>query len=91
MGTDGPLHGANMMPSTTEFLREGEDGLWSPTMGAWLPIRSCLSAILETDQSKTERYKLSARACQGILNRAQRRGKELPEELKLALLRQAEE
>jgi hypothetical protein len=32
---------------------------------------------------------LSARACQGILNRASRRGKELPGELREALERQA--
>jgi hypothetical protein len=32
-----------------------------------------------------EKYFLSAKACQGILNRAQRRGKELPKILKEAL------
>ena len=31
------------------------------------------------------KYRLSARACQGIINRAERRGKELPKELKEAL------
>ena len=35
------------------------------------------------------KYCLSARACQGILNRAERRGKELPEILKNALIEQA--
>lgn len=33
-----------------------------------------------------ERYFLSARACQGILTRASRRGKALPDLLKTALL-----
>lgn len=41
-----------------------------------------LSAVLETDA--LPRYFLSAKACQGILRRAERRGRELP-----ALLRQA--
>jgi hypothetical protein len=35
------------------------------------------------------RYWLSAKACQGILNRAERRGKELPPELKAALVAQS--
>ena len=35
------------------------------------------------------KYYLSARACQGILNRAEKRGKELPEILKTALVNQA--
>lgn len=48
---------------------------------------SRLSDILET--SPNEKYKLSAKACQGILNRAERRGKELPAELKAALIAQS--
>jgi len=47
---------------------------------------SRLSQILE--DSPLPKYSLSARACEGILNRAQKRGKELPPELKEALLRQ---
>lgn len=43
--------------------------------------------ILETDADK--KYSLSVKACLGILNRASRKGKPLPEELKKALLRQA--
>lgn len=35
------------------------------------------------------KYSLSEKACLGILNRAARRGKELPKELKEALERQA--
>ena len=46
-----------------------------------------LSQILE--QNPNPKYALSARACQGILNRAERRGKELPPELKAALETQA--
>lgn len=49
-------------------------------------VQTRLSEILE--ESTADRYRLSERACLGILNRAQRRGKELPPELKEALLRQ---
>lgn len=48
---------------------------------------SKLSEILETEPDA--RYKLSEKACQGILNRAERRGKELPPELKEALENQS--
>jgi len=48
---------------------------------------SRLSQILE--DKAHPKYSLSAKACQGILNRAIRRGKELPEELKIALEQQA--
>ena len=44
---------------------------------------SRLSEILQTDAS--EKYYLSAKACEGILRRADKRGKELPEVLKTAL------
>ena len=44
---------------------------------------SRLSQILE--DSPHPKYCLSARACEGILNRAAKRGKELPKELKAAL------
>jgi hypothetical protein len=46
---------------------------------------SSLSDILETGEVP-ERYYLSATACRGILRRAEKRGKELPEALKSALL-----
>lgn len=45
---------------------------------------STLSQILEANAP--EKFYLSARACQGILNRAERRGKELPKILKEALI-----
>lgn len=49
---------------------------------------SRLSQILE--DGPLQKYYLTARACQGILNRAERRGKELPEILKTALENQAQ-
>ena len=49
---------------------------------------SLLSQIL-VDEAHPK-YSLSAKACQGILNRASRRGKKLPEILQKALENQAE-
>jgi hypothetical protein len=44
-----------------------------------------LSAILQDPSSVPERFFLSAKACAGILRRAERRGKTLPEALRIAL------
>lgn len=49
---------------------------------------SLLSWILQADAP--ERYYLSAKACKGILTRASRRGKKLPELLRTALLEMIE-
>lgn len=51
-------------------------------------VESRLSQILEDNPHP--KYCSSAKACQGILNRAERRGKDLPEALKVALLMQSE-
>ena len=48
---------------------------------------SSLSQILEAQP--LPKYYLSATACQGVLRRAERRGKELPPQLKEALMAQA--
>ena len=53
------------------------------------PMPSRLSEILE--EQADEKYNLSARACNGILTRANRRGKQLPEILQKALEAQAVE
>lgn len=50
-------------------------------------VESRLSQILEV--TPQEKYSLSAKACQGILRRAERRGKDLPKLLKEALIRQS--
>ena len=77
-------------------------GTWTDD-GAWLgeyttrntgecpsvAVESRLSQILEA--TPHTKYCLSARACQGILNRAARRGKALPKMLKAALIRQSQE
>ena len=64
----------------TEFwtLNSGE----SPSVA----VESTLSSILEVNAP--EKYHLSATACEGILRRAERRGKQLPEMLKVALEQQ---
>lgn len=49
---------------------------------------STLSEILEEEVAS--KYTLSARACEGILNRAAKRGKGLPEVLERALKKQKE-
>jgi hypothetical protein len=46
---------------------------------------SSLSSILQPQQDVQTRYYLSAKACSGILRRAERRGKNLPERLRKAL------
>lgn len=69
----GALLGAYTMHSFGEFPKEEN--------------ASRLSQILE--EQAHPKYSLSAKACAGILSRAQRRGKALPEVLKAALENQA--
>lgn len=59
---------------------------WTVNISEWPSAESVslLSSTLEVNAP--EKYYLSARACQGILTRASRRGKPLPELLKQALL-----
>lgn len=68
--TDGLWHGDSSMLNTGEFPNAERE--------------SRLSWILEANVP--QKYYLSARACQGILTRASRRGKPLPDVLKQALL-----
>jgi hypothetical protein len=44
-----------------------------------------LSSILQAPETVPPKYSLSPKACQGILRRANARGKELPPMLKAAL------
>ena len=52
-------------------------------------VESFLSRILQPMTDVPEKYYLSAKACLGILRRAKERGKDLPEDLRIALERQA--
>ena len=67
--TDGALLGAYSMHSFGECPKDG--------------VESHLSQILE--ETPHPKYSLSAKACRGILRRAERRGKALPETLRTAL------
>lgn len=84
----------------TDGLHGGATAIWEDD-GAWLiesttlngteypnaVVESRLSQILE--EAPPTKYYLSRAACQGILRRAERRGKDLPEQLKAALLMQS--
>lgn len=63
---------------------------WTVNISEWPSVESVslLSSTLEVNAP--ERYYLSARACQGILTRASRRGKKLPDLLQTALLEMIE-
>lgn len=92
-----PLLGEFMMPNFGEYHRGEKDYVFSltttdsPPQRYYLnmgeqpmnPIITKLSDILEEDADP--KYQLSSKACQGILNRAEKRGKQLPEILKTAL------
>lgn len=71
------------------------DGLWHGD-SLMLNIGKCPNVVKESrlswilEDNVPQKYYLSARACQGILTRASRRGKALPELLKNALLKMIE-
>lgn len=71
------------------------DGLWHGD-SSMLNIGECPNVVKESrlswilEDNVPQKYYLSARACQGILTRASRRGKALPELLKNALLEMIE-
>lgn len=87
-----PEHGWPTWGGATAMWED--DGAWliESTMrnGGECPnaaVESRLSQILE--EAPPTKYYLSRAACQGILRRAERRGKDLPEQLKQALLIQS--
>ena len=65
-------------------------GCWTLSISEWPSAAAVcsLSDILETDVPR--KYFLSARACAGILRRAERRGKKLPPYLRAALEQSAQ-
>lgn len=75
LAMDGLLHGEHLMPNTTEHHNED--------------VGSSLSQILQMNVQ--EKYRLSQTACLGILRRAAKRGKKLPDILRIALEEQAKE
>ena len=85
---DGPQADASSM-RWENGLWPGEYSMHSFGESPNAAVESHLSQILE--DSPHQKYSLSAKACQGILNRANRRGKKLPEMLEKALVEQATE
>lgn len=99
--TDIQSLGECMMPSFGEYLKEESAYVYlltsteTPHQRYYLncsqkPLTetsSKLSDILET--SPDPKYNLSPKACQGILNRAKKRGKKLPELLEKTLIQQS--
>lgn len=83
--TDGQQPDASLV-WTSEEISGVSHGVYSMHSFGECPsvaVESHLSQILE--DYPLQRYYLSAKACQGILNRAERRGKKLPDLLKKAL------
>ena len=71
----------------TAFLSLGAPSMHNSGESPNVAEESTLSQILEA--SPHPKYYLSQKACLGILRRAENRGKELPQMLKLALMRQS--
>lgn len=87
--TRGGADGARPVQSPeTDGLWLGDS--WTVNISEWPSAESVslLSSTLEVNAP--EKYYLSARACQGILTRASRRGKKLPDLLQTALLEMIE-
>ncbi len=99
--TDGASHGEHTTPNTGVCRSaDGVSAWWSiltdPLQGTSslndseepkIPAPTKLSQILE--ENPDPKYNLTPKACAGILRRAERRGKKLPEALKTVLLMQS--
>lgn len=74
---------------TNSAITSATESLMLNTSESHNAAEECLlSDILETGEIP-QRYFLSQKACEGILRRAERRGKRIPDALKQALTRQA--
>jgi len=78
-----------LAPSSGAWRNSGmgsPTGFWTLSTLAWPNDAAVcmLSAVLETGEVPL-RYYLSAKACRGIIRRAEKRGKKLPEQLQAAL------
>lgn len=83
------------LPGGDTTMRWEDDGAWCGELTTRntgecpnAAVVSRLSQILE--ETPHPKYNLTAKACQGILRRAERRGKDLPELLKQVLIRQSQ-
>lgn len=98
-GSPFPWLGACTTRSTGVYLKGGKDSVYWETSTDLQRLGFCLTLNLSErpkvanptklsqilERNPDPKYRLSERACQGILNRAERRGKELPPELREAL------
>lgn len=83
------------LPGGATTMRWEDDGAWCGELTTRntgecpnVAVVSRLSQILE--ETPHPKYNLTAKACQGILRRAERRGKDLPKLLKQVLIRQSQ-
>ena len=81
----GELTTANTGEKPSETAVQEMCSVWGPRSVA---EESRLSQILE--ETPHPKYNLTAKACQGILRRAERRGKDLPKLLKQVLIQQSQ-
>lgn len=85
------LRKANGQPQDVSWVMgipsHGESSMLNFGESPSVVVESRLSQILQDNPHP--KYCLSPKACQGVLRRAEKRGKELPEVLKAALVRQA--
>lgn len=84
---DWPTWGATTMKWEDDGAWLGECMMRNTGESPNAAVESRLSQILEA--TPPVKYSLSAKACQGILRRAERRGKDLPETLKAVLVKQS--
>ena len=83
------------LPGGDTTMKWEDDGAWCGELTTRntgecpnVAVVSRLSQILE--ETPHPKYNLTAKACQGILRRAERRGKDLPKLLKQVLIRQSQ-
>ena len=83
------------LPGGATTMKWEDDGAWCGELTTRntgecpnVAVVSRLSQILE--ETPHPKYNLTAKACQGILRRAERRGKDLPKLLKEGLIRQSQ-
>ena len=84
------LQGASESYSTAGLVKR-DGGYSTASISVWPKDGSACSLSQILEANPLTKYSLSPKACQGILRRAEKRGKELPEMLERALQRVASE
>jgi hypothetical protein len=82
------LQGASESYSTAGLVKQ-DGGYSTASISVWPKDGNACSLSQILEANPLTKYSLSPRACQGILRRAEKRGKELPEMLQKALERVA--